>query len=84
MNRRQFLKFASCSAALTLLPGVALAARVKGAPANRRLVVLFLRGAADGLSIVAPYGDPDYASARPNIAIAPPRGSLPHTATRSR
>lgn len=72
MNRRQFLKFAGCSAALTLLPGAALAARVKDAPANRRLIVLFLRGAADGLSIVAPYGDPDYAPARPNIAIAPP------------
>lgn len=39
------------------------------------LVVLFLRGAADGLSMVVPYGDDDYYSARPTLALAaPPKG----------
>ena len=33
------------------------------------LVVLSLRGGADGLSLVVPHGDPGYYSARPNIAI---------------
>ena len=33
------------------------------------LVVLSLRGGADGLSLVPPIGDPDYARNRPDIAI---------------
>jgi len=40
------------------------------------LVVLSLRGGFDGLSAVAPVGDPDYAGARPSIAV-PPRAALP-------
>ncbi len=38
-------------------------------PAPSVLVVLSMRGAADGLSLVAPYGDPVYYAARPKIAI---------------
>lgn len=38
------------------------------------LVVLSLRGAADGLSLVVPHGDPAYYRARPGIAI--PRSAL--------
>jgi uncharacterized protein (DUF1501 family) len=34
------------------------------------LVVLSLRGAADGLSLVVPHADPAYYSARPRLAIA--------------
>lgn len=37
-----------------------------------RLIVVFLRGAADGLNIVVPYQEAQYYEARPNIAIAPP------------
>ena len=33
------------------------------------LVVLSLRGAADGLSLVVPHGDPAYYAARPRIAV---------------
>jgi uncharacterized protein (DUF1501 family) len=33
------------------------------------LVVIFLRGGMDGLSVVAPGDDPNYRSLRPNIAI---------------
>src|SRR5262245_27993412 len=36
---------------------------------RRTLVVLFLRGGADGLNIVAPLGDDGYYRARPRIAI---------------
>ena len=38
-------------------------------PTDRVLVVLSLRGAADGLSLVVPHGDPAYYSARPRIAV---------------
>jgi uncharacterized protein (DUF1501 family) len=41
------------------------------------LVVLSLRGGADGLSMVVPYGDTGYAAARPRIAV--PSGKLIET-----
>jgi uncharacterized protein (DUF1501 family) len=37
--------------------------------------VLFQRGAADGLNIVAPYAEPAYYAMRPSIALPRPRGS---------
>jgi uncharacterized protein (DUF1501 family) len=40
-----------------------------GAP---RMVVVFLRGAVDGLNVVVPHGDPAYYQARPTIAVARP------------
>src|SRR5215471_11550709 len=39
---------------------------------KRILVVLFQRGAADGLNIIVPHGDPNYRSLRPTIAVPPP------------
>src|SRR5437016_4442896 len=41
----------------------------------KRLVVIFQRGAADGLNIVVPHGEQAYYSMRPSIAIPRPRGS---------
>jgi uncharacterized protein (DUF1501 family) len=43
-------------------------------PSDHVLVVLSLRGAADGLSLVVPHGDPGYYEARPRIAV--PAASL--------
>ena len=43
------------------------------APESKKvLVVVMLRGAVDGLSVVAPYADAAYYAARPTIAIARP------------
>ncbi len=36
------------------------------------LVVIFLRGGADGLNMVVPYAEPSYYRSRPSLAIAPP------------
>ena len=36
---------------------------------NKRLVVIFQRGAADGLNIVVPHGEPQYYAMRPTINI---------------
>ena len=44
------------------------AARLAG-PTGSVLVVLSLRGAADGLSLVVPHGDPAYYTARPRIGV---------------
>jgi uncharacterized protein (DUF1501 family) len=40
-----------------------------------RLVLVFLRGAYDGLSMLVPHGDPHYALIRPNIGIPKPDGT---------
>jgi uncharacterized protein (DUF1501 family) len=39
---------------------------------SKRLVVVMLRGAIDGLSVVVPYTESNYYRQRPDIAIAPP------------
>src|SRR5579884_1445009 len=41
---------------------------------NKRLVVIFQRGAADGLNIVVPHGEPAYYAMRPSINI--PRSAV--------
>ncbi len=41
---------------------------------NKRLVVIFQRGAADGLNIVVPHAEPQYYAMRPSINI--PRNSV--------
>jgi uncharacterized protein (DUF1501 family) len=53
----------------------ALSAKAQAAQNNGRLVLVFLRGAYDGLSMLVPHGDPRYAQIRPNIGIGKPDGS---------
>ena len=43
-------------------------AETAGVP-NRRMVVIFQRGAADGLNVVVPYREKNYYAMRPSIAI---------------
>ncbi len=72
MNRRFFLhKGALALAGTTVLPQFLVRSVLAQAGANpgRRLVVIFQRGAADGLNIVVPYREKNYYSMRPNIAI---------------
>jgi uncharacterized protein (DUF1501 family) len=75
----------ACAAAPAALGGIQIArAQVPayGAAPPARLVVVFLRGAMDGLSLVAPYGDSAYYHERSSIAIARPGeadGLLPLT-----
>jgi uncharacterized protein (DUF1501 family) len=71
MQRRDFLGLAG-GAALSPVLGPIWAARADGPP--KRLVVVMLRGAVDGLNVVVPYGDAAYYEARPNIAIQKPGG----------
>ena len=42
---------------------------------KRTLVCIFLRGAADTLNMLVPYGDRDYYANRPTLSIAEPSGS---------
>ena len=50
--------------------GVRLA--VAGAPTDKRLVVIILRGALDGMAAVVPYGDPGLAALRGEIVPSGP------------
>jgi uncharacterized protein (DUF1501 family) len=76
MQRRVFLKGASALVGGSLvfpLAKNAWAAADANTASPKRLVVIFLRGAVDGLSIVVPHGDAAYYDARHAIAI--PKGS---------
>ena len=72
-SRRQFLRSAGALAALGAVPGfLGRALAASGASSGKTLVLVFLRGGADGLSIVPPVGDPAYRAARPTLALASP------------
>src|SRR5438270_40904 len=76
MRRRDFLVLSTGTALLPLAGG----AWAAGAGMPKRLVVILLRGAVDGLNVVVPYGEEAYYAARPSIAIARPgaeNGALP-------
>src|SRR5215813_15485559 len=47
---------------------------VVDAAGEQALVCVFLRGGADTLNLVVPYGDDRYYQLRPTIAISPPTG----------
>ncbi len=72
MNRRFFLhKGALAVAGTTAMPNFlvrSVLAQTAGAP-GQRLVVVFQRGAADGLNVVVPYREKNYYAMRPSIAI---------------
>jgi uncharacterized protein (DUF1501 family) len=69
MDRRRFMKsglMLGCSAAASpLMTPVAFAQ----GPWDNRLVVIILRGAMDGVDVIRPLGDRDYAGLRPNLAV---------------
>jgi len=72
MNRRFFLhKGALAVAGTAAMPNFlvrSVLAQANGAP-GQRLVVIFQRGAADGLNVVVPYQEKNYYAMRPSIAI---------------
>lgn len=71
MQRRDLLKIGALSAAAGL-GGIRIARAQTTARAQPRLVVVMLRGAMDGLSLLAPHGEPAYYQERPVIAIPRP------------
>jgi uncharacterized protein (DUF1501 family) len=82
INRRQLL-----TSAATLIAGGVWWASPKTALSQATfrtdrsngniLISLFLRGGADGLNIVAPYGEDDYYKLRPSLGIASPKSGKP-------
>ncbi len=74
VSRRVFLKdgaFALVS--FGFVPSFVARTALAAARARpKRLIAIFQRGAVDGLSVVVPFGEPDYFRLRPTIAVAAP------------
>ncbi|MDB5414838.1 MAG: hypothetical protein JWR10_3173, partial [Rubritepida sp.] len=68
LQRRSFLL--GLGGALAL--GGSRLALADGPAGEKRLVVVLLRGAMDGLSAVPAYGDPDFAELRGSLALPEP------------
>lgn len=68
MNRRELLQFMAIAGAASAAPRWVLAAG-RQTPNGKHLVSIFLRGAADGLTLCAPLGDSRYFDARPTLAL---------------
>jgi uncharacterized protein (DUF1501 family) len=72
-GRRLFLHGMAAASVACLMPN----AWAQPMPSLKegRLVLVFLRGAYDGLSALIPYADPEYRRLRPTIAIPAPDGT---------
>jgi uncharacterized protein (DUF1501 family) len=67
--RNSALTVVGTAAVPSFLTRAALGAVESGSLGNNRLVVIFQRGAADGLNIVVPHGEAQYYAMRPSINI---------------
>src|SRR5580692_10443078 len=73
VTRRYFVKgSALVMAGAGAVPGWLGRAAAATQGKKKTLVAIFQRGAADGLSIVAPFGDKSYAGLRPTIGVSAP------------
>jgi uncharacterized protein (DUF1501 family) len=74
-SRRYFLKQGGIGlVGLSTMPAfLQQAVALTPTDSKKQLVVLFQRGAADGLNIVVPFEEPNYYRMRPTIAIPQPR-----------
>ncbi len=84
MNRRFFLKSGGIALASvgvmqsvpSFLQRTALAEGLSQTAGRRKtLIAIFQRGAVDGLNMVVPFGESEYYSLRPSLAIAKPKGA---------
>jgi uncharacterized protein (DUF1501 family) len=73
LSRRKMMALGAGLMVSTSLAGIPVA--VARAPTDRRLVVVILRGALDGLAAVPPYADPDYRSLRGGLALPDPNAA---------
>jgi len=73
-SRRYFLKQGGVAmVGMSMMPAfLQRAVAATPMPNKKQFVVLFQRGAADGLNIVVPFAEPNYYRLRPTIAIPPP------------
>ncbi len=75
ISRRYFLKSGGIAMlGMASLPSfLQRAIAATSSPNKKKMVVLFQRGAMDGLNVVVPFGERNYYQMRPSIAIPEPR-----------
>jgi len=84
LTRRIFLRNSSLvMAGMGAVPAWLARAAAADGKKRKTLVVIFQRGAADGLNIVVPFAEKRYRELRPTLAIAPPVGPSPASAPNS-
>lgn len=83
LDRRRFLEIGSLSAIAAAVPSWLPEVRLAASQDSSRDIVIsvFMRGGADGLTLVAPFGDALYYTGRPTIAIPRPDASSPNRGT---
>lgn len=76
ISRRYFLKSGGIAmVGMAAMPAFLQRAAAASATAGKKkMVVLFQRGAVDGLNMVVPFAEPNYYLLRPTIAIQQPSG----------
>jgi len=74
ISRRYFLKNGGIAMlGMASLPSfLQRAVAATTAPGKKKMVVLFQRGAMDGLNVVVPFAEPNYYQLRPTIAVPAP------------
>ena len=82
VSRRIFLKSGGVAMiGMSTIPAfLARAVAATSMPNKKKLIVVFQRGAADGLNIVVPFAEENYYRIRPTIAIPQPRNGIEGTA----
>ena len=78
LKRRHVLQALLGASAAWAAP-MAFAQNAREAQSDGRLIVVFLRGAYDGLSALVPHGDANYYALRPSIALPRPDGTVQTT-----
>ncbi|OED43079.1 hypothetical protein AB833_04665 [Chromatiales bacterium (ex Bugula neritina AB1)] len=73
MKRRHCLKLMAGCAMIPLLPFTESYANNRASTSRKRLILLELSGANDGLNTVVPYSDDRYYELRPSIGLGPDR-----------
>src|SRR5689334_17033637 len=72
-SRRIFLRHGAMAiVSLGFAPGFVSRIAAESTDRRKLLIVVFQRGAVDGLNMVVPFGESEYYRVRPNIAIAKP------------
>jgi uncharacterized protein (DUF1501 family) len=72
LTRRGFLGALGAATLPAWFPRLAFAAPGRAAAQRETLVCIFLRGGADGVNVVVPFGDSHYYANRPTIGIQEP------------
>ncbi len=76
MNRREFLQLAAASTLTAMFPSHGWAYSNVDGENHKKLIVILLRGGMDGLNVIAPYGDNQYQTIRPTIALHKANGLI--------